>query len=50
LEKKVIESGLVVERQIQANASETLTKYHDFRSFDARYAPNIGITHADGSY
>jgi 2-polyprenyl-6-methoxyphenol hydroxylase-like FAD-dependent oxidoreductase len=43
LDKKVIESGLVVEQQVQTDASETPTRYHDFRPFNARYAPNIGI-------
>lgn len=43
LDNNILESGLVVEQQVQTDASETPTKYHDFRPISARYAPNIGI-------
>ncbi|HXR25804.1 MAG TPA: FAD-dependent monooxygenase [Candidatus Binataceae bacterium] len=43
LDKTVIERGVVIEQQVQTDAAETPTRYHDFRLFNARYAPNIGI-------
>ena len=43
LDKTVSERGVLIERQVQTDASETPTWYHDFRPFNARYAPNIGI-------
>ena len=43
LDKAVLERGVVIEQQVQTDAAETPTRYHDFRPFNARYAPNIGI-------
>jgi 2-polyprenyl-6-methoxyphenol hydroxylase-like FAD-dependent oxidoreductase len=44
LDKKIIDMGIVQEQQVQTDASETPTSYHDFRPFNLQYAPNIGIT------
>jgi 2-polyprenyl-6-methoxyphenol hydroxylase-like FAD-dependent oxidoreductase len=43
LDQTVIERGVVIEQQVQTDTSEKPTRYHDFRPFNARYAPNIGI-------
>jgi 2-polyprenyl-6-methoxyphenol hydroxylase-like FAD-dependent oxidoreductase len=43
LDQTVIERGVVIEQQVQTDPSEKPTRYHDFRPFNARYAPNIGI-------
>lgn len=43
LDTTVSERGVVIEQQVQTDASETPNSYHDFRPFNARYAPNIGI-------
>lgn len=43
LDQTIIERGVGIEQQVQTDASETQNGYHDFRPFNARYAPNIGI-------
>jgi 2-polyprenyl-6-methoxyphenol hydroxylase-like FAD-dependent oxidoreductase len=43
LDRTIIEPGVVIEQQVQTDASETPAWNHDFRPFNARYAPNIGI-------
>ena len=42
LDKTVIERGVVIEQQVQTDASEAPNSYHDFRPFNALHAPNIG--------